>query len=184
MCGPMSMWWDSITCMAEALPCPPMPEDSGWHFISTAHGVAPRLQLPVVQRSTDAEAGRIADVDAALCSKRREKNGMRARQYLWPSMRHLTFAQRRNGFWLATRRRHTKELRPWFRVGVEHDGLVVTPRSAARMIAVDVADGHGTATRDRYLLQLAVRGAEESNPLAVRRKEWVADRARDQRKGL
>ena len=79
---------------------------------------------------------------------------------------------------------HTQQLRPRRRVWVEDDETIIAPRGAARVKGVDVADGHGGATRDRYLLQLAVRDAEESNPLAIMRKERIADRSRDQRQGL
>ena len=125
----------------------------------------------------------IGSVDAPLRSKRGEKNGVRARQYLWPSMRNVRLAQRRHGLWLATRSWHAQQRRPRLLTRVEDNGTVVTPRGAARVNAVGVADNHGGATRDRNLLQFSVREAEESNPLAIGRKERVADRSLDQRHG-
>src|SRR5262249_6026092 len=110
----------------------------------------------------------VGSVDAALRSKRGEQNGVRPRQYLWPSVRHLLSAQRRNWLRLAAGAWHAQQWRPRLRVWIEHDGIVVAPRGAAWIEVDDVADVHGGAARDRYLLQLAVRNAEKPDPLAIR----------------
>ena len=51
----------------------------------------------------------VGSVDAALGFKSGEKNGVCAREHLWPSMRDLTLAQCRNGFRPATGRWHAQQ---------------------------------------------------------------------------
>src|SRR6185436_18349151 len=93
----------------------------------------------------------VGSIDAALRSKSGEKDGVLARQHLWPSMRNLSLAQCRNGLRLATGSWHAQQLRPRRRVWVEDDEIIIAPRGAARIKGVDVADGDGGAPSDPNL---------------------------------